>query len=202
MRAPADGRVLEVLTESEQVVQPGTPLMDIGDPADLEIVVEVLSSDAVLIAEGAEATIERWGGEPLHAVVERIDPVAVTRVSALGIEEQRTRVVLSLLDPPETRTRLGHGFRVVARIVVWKQDDLVIVPMGALFRRGDDWAAFVVEDGTARLRTIELGQRNDTVAEVADGLEVGDTVIVHPSDTIEDGHGVVIQTAGRNGPDA
>ena len=202
VRAPADGRVLDVLTESEQVVQPGTPLMDIGDPADLEIVVEVLSSDAVLIAEGAEATIERWGGEPLHAVVERIDPVAVTRVSALGIEEQRTRVVLSLLDPPETRTRLGHGFRVVARIVVWKQDDLVIVPMGALFRRGDDWAAFVVEDGTARLRTIELGQRNDTVAEVADGLEVGDTVIVHPSDTIEDGHGVVIQTAGRNGPDA
>jgi HlyD family secretion protein len=120
VRSPASGRVLEVLTESEQVVQPGTPLMDIGDPADLEIVVEVLSTDAVRIAEGAAATIERWGGEPLRAVVDRIDPVAVTRVSALGIEEQRTRVVLSLLDPPQMRERLGHGFRVVARIVVWQ----------------------------------------------------------------------------------
>lgn len=193
VRSPADGRVLEVLTESEQIVQPGTPLMDIGDPAELEVVVEVLSSDAVRIAEGAEATIERWGGEPLRALVDRIDPVAVTRVSALGIEEQRTRIVLALLDAPEARERLGHGFRVVARIVVWHEEDLVTVPMGALFRRGDDWAVYVVEDGTARLRTVDLGQRNDVAAEVIGGLEIGDRVIVHPSDTIEDGFGVVPQ---------
>lgn len=200
VRAPAGGRVLEVLTESEQVVQPGTPLMDIGDPADLEVVVEVLSSDAVSIAIGADATIERWGGDPLRARVDRIDPVAITRISALGIEEQRTRVVLSLLDPPEARAGLGHGFRVVARIVVWHEDDLVTVPMGALFRRGDDWAVFVVEEGTARLRTIDLGQRNDTAAEVTDGLAVGDQVIVHPSDTIEDGSAVVPQDADAATP--
>lgn len=187
VRSPANGRVLAVLTESEQVVQPGTPLMDIGDPADIEVIVEVLSSDSVRIAEGTQATIERWGGDPLRAVVRSIDPVAVTRVSALGIEEQRTRIILDLLDGPETRARLGHGFRVVARIVVWQADDLAVVPMGALFRRGEEWAVFAVEDDKARLRTVTLGQRNDTAAEVLAGIEVGTTVIVHPSDLIEDG---------------
>jgi HlyD family secretion protein len=187
VRAPAAGRVLEVLTESEQVVQPGTALMEIGDPTDLEIVVEVLSSDAVRLSEGAEATIERWGGEPLRAAIKRIDPVAVTRTSALGIEEQRTRVVLELLDGPEARQRLGHGFRVVAKIVIWKGTDLVTIPMGALFRRGDAWAAFVVEGGTARVRTVSLGQRNDEHAEVVAGLDAGEMVIVHPGDTVEDG---------------
>jgi HlyD family secretion protein len=190
VRSPAGGHILEVLTESEQVVQAGTPLMDIGDPADLEIVVEVLSSDAVRIAEGAEATIERWGGEPLRARVQRIDPVAVTRVSALGIEEQRTRVVLELKDAPAVYARLGHGFRVVARIVIWR-NEVLAVPMGALFRRGDDWVVFVDEGGTARLRRVELGHRNDTAAEVIGGLEAGETVIVHPSDTLEDGYSVV-----------
>ena len=190
VRAPVAGRVLEVLTENEQVVQPGAPLMDIGDPADLEVVVEVLSSDAVRLVEGAEATIERWR-RAAHAAVARIDPVAVTRVSALGIEEQRTRVVLELLDGPELRPRLGHGFRVVARIVVWRGADLAVVPMGALFRRGDDWGVFVVVGGTARLRTVGLGQRNETHAEIVAGLDVGNVVIVHPSDTIEDGRAVV-----------
>jgi len=193
VRSPADGHILEVLTESEQVVQAGTPLMDIGDPADLEVVVEVLSSDAVRIVEGAEATLERWGGEPLRAVVKRIDPVAVTQVSALGIEEQRTRVVLDVLDGPEARARLGHGYRVVARIVVWR-DNVVSVPMGALFRRGDDWVVFVTENGTARVRTVQLGHRSDAAAEIVAGLAVGDIVIVHPSDALGDGHNVVALT--------
>ncbi len=191
VRSPARGSVLEVLTESEQIVLPGTPIMDIGDTADLEVVVEVLSSDAVRIAVGAAATIERWGGDPLRAVVERIDPVAITRVSALGIEEQRTRVVLGFVDGPELRPRLGHRFRVIASIVLWQGADVLSVPMGALFRRDEDWAVFVVEDGVAKLRVLELGQRNDFVAEVLVGLGAGEMVIVHPSDTVEDGSRVV-----------
>lgn len=186
IRAPASGRILTVLTESEQVVQPGTPIMEIGDPTDLEVVVEVLSSDAVRLTEGADATIERWGGDPLHAAVRRIDPVAVTRVSALGVEEQRAQVILDFVDGPEVRPRLGHGFRIVARIAVWRGADLVTVPLGALFRRGEAWAVFTVEDGRARLRTVQLGQRTEQFAEVLDGLAAGDTVIVHPGDTVED----------------
>lgn len=191
VKAPASGRVLAVLTESEQVMQPGTPLLEIGDPADLEVAVDVLSSDAVRIVEGAPATIEGWGGEPLRAEVAQIDPIATTKVSALGIEEQRTRVVLALLDGPEKRERLGHGYRVTAHIVVWEGKDLVLVPMGALFRTGQEWAVFVVEDGKARLRTLTLGQRNAEHAEVAAGLEGGETIIVHPGDTVEDGRSVV-----------
>jgi HlyD family secretion protein len=191
VQAPVAGRVLNVFTESELVVQPGTPLLDIGDPAELEIVVEVLSSDAVRLTEGAAATIEDWGGEPLKAKVRQIDPVAITRISALGIEEQRTRVVLDLLDPAETRSRLGHGFRVVARIVLWQGEDLLTLPMSALFRRGDAWAAYVVNEGRAVLRELRLGQRNEDHAEVIEGLSPGEVVIVHPGDTIEDGSAVV-----------
>lgn len=197
--APAAGRVLQVLTQSELVVQPGTPLVEIGDPSDLEIVVEVLSSDAVQLAEGAAATIEDWGGPPLGARVHQIDPVAITKISALGIEEQRTRVVLELLDPPEMRPRLGHGFRAVARIVLWQGEDLVTLPMSALFRRGDAWAVFRVEGGRAVLRELRLGERNEEHAEVLEGLSPGDTVIVHPSDTIEDGSTVVAQTTQGSG---
>ena len=195
VRSPTSGTVLSVPNESEQVIQSGTPLMDIGDPADLDIDVDVLSSDAVRIRAGASATIEGWGGAPLRAEVQRIDPTAVTRVSALGIEEQRTRVLLRLIDGPEHHQGLGNGFRVVARIVVWQGKDLLAVPMAALFRSGGDWAVFVVEDGRAVARKLKLGERNADYAEVRGGLEVGTMVIVHPADTVTDGSAVSAGTA-------
>jgi HlyD family secretion protein len=196
VRAPADGQVLTVFTESEQVVQPGTPLLDIGDPAEVEIVVDVLSSDAVRIVEGAAARIEGWGGEPLSAQVTRIEPVATTRTSALGIEEQRTKVTLAFTDAADKRERLGHGFHVIARIVVWEAQDTLTVPMASLFRRGENWAAFVVEDDTARVRIVTLGQRNADYAQVASGLAAGEVVIIHPGDLIAEGVRVSVPAEG------
>ena len=190
VKAPASGRVLSVFAESEQVMQPGTPLMDIGDPDDLEVQVDVLSNDAVRIVEGARATVEDWGGEPLAAEVVLVDPMATTKVSALGIEEQRTGVTLRFLDGPESRPALGHRYRVTARIVVWEGKDLVTVPLGALFRSGEEWSVFVVEDGVARLRTLALGQRNTEHAEVISGLKLGETIIIHPGDNVVDGRSV------------
>ena len=191
VKAPASGRVLSVFTESEQVMQPGTPLMDIGDPDDLEVQVDVLSNDAVRIVAGARATVQDWGGEPLRAEVVLVDPMASTKVSALGIEEQRTGVTLRFLDGPESRPGLGHGYRVTARIVVWEGKGLVTVPLGALFRSEQDWSVFVVEDGVARLRTLVLGQRNAEEAEVVSGLEPGETIIIHPGDNVADGRSVM-----------
>ena len=188
--SPTSGLVLSVSAESEQVMQSGTPLMDVGDPADLEVQVDVLSNDAVRIGEGASATVTDWGGDPLRAEVARVDPVATTKVSALGIEEQRTRVILRLLDGPDTRHGLGHGYRVTARIVVWHGKDLVTVPLGALFRSGQQWSVFVVENGTARLRSVVLGQRNTQLAQVLSGVVPGETVILHPGDTVVDGRSV------------
>ncbi len=190
--SPITGQVLTVLTESEQVVQAGTPLLEIGDPTKLEVAVDVLSSDAVRVSPLARASIEGWGGEPLAAQVVRVSPTAFTKVSALGIAEQRTEVVLRLTDPPSKWTRLGHGFRVVAHIVVWEGKDRVLVPIGALFRRGEAWSVFVVEDGGARLRSITLGARNASFAEVSAGLEAGDVVINHPGDNVSDGTAVTI----------
>lgn len=190
VKAPASGRVLSVSAESEQVMQPGAPLMQIGDPADLEVEVDVLSSDAVRIRQGAPAIVRDWGGAPLRAEVARVDPVATTRVSALGIEEQRTGVLLRLLDGPESRPGLGHGYRVTASIVVWEGRGLVTVPLGALFRSGQDWSVFVADNGTARLRIVEIGQRNADLAEVVSGLAAGETVILHPGDTVVDGRAI------------
>jgi HlyD family secretion protein len=190
IKAPAAGRVLSIFTESEQVLQAGVALMDIGDPTDLDIEVDVLSTDAVRIGVGASATVDNWGGSPLRAEVVRVDPMATTRVSALGIEEQRTKVTLHLLDGPETRRGLGHGYRVTARIVIGEAHDAVLLPLGALFRTGADWTVFVVEDGVARLRTLTLGQRNADHAEVIEGLAQGETIIVHPGDTVVDGTAV------------
>lgn len=187
VRAPVSGRVLRVLTESEQVVQAATPLVEIGDPANLEIVSDLLSRDAVRIAVGAEAEILNWGGPPLSAQVSRIDPLAVTKVSALGIEEQRVPVVLQLEGQPDQWSKLGHDFRVVVRIGVWKGENRLAVPLGALFRRGADWAVFVADSSRARLRILRIGQRNTEVAEVLDGLAEGEVVILHPSDRVTDG---------------
>lgn len=195
--APVSGRVLRVLTESEQVVQAGTPLMELGDPADLEVVVDLLSSDAVRVRPGARATIDGWGGPGLSAAVERIDPSAVTKVSALGIEEQRVTVVLRPEGDAAAWASLGHEFRVVARIAVWTGLDRVAVPLGALFRSDGHWAVFCIVDGRARMQTVQLGERNSEHAEVTGGLQPGDTVVLHPSDRVADGVRVRIVT----GPD-
>ena len=184
IKAPVTGRILRVLTESEQVVQAGTPLMEIGDPADIEIVADVLSRDAVEIRPGAAAVIDNWGGPPLAATVRRVEPSAVTKVSALGIEEQRVPVILDLAEPPDA---LGDGFRVLARITVWQGRNLVAVPVAALFRQGGDWAVYAAVNGRAALRPVSLGRRNGDFAEVTGGLAEGDTVILHPSDQMADG---------------
>lgn len=185
--APVSGRVLRVLSESEQVVQPGTPIMEIGNPGNLEIAVDLLSRDAVRVRKGAEAQITGWGGAPIAARVERIEPSARTKVSALGIDEQRVRVILTLHGDPNDWQLLGHGFRVIAQINLWKGDDVLSIPVGALFRDGSDWATYTVQDGHARLRIITLGERNESFAQVLSGVTVGDQVILHPSDLVADG---------------
>jgi HlyD family secretion protein len=185
--APVSGRVLRVLVESEQVVQSGTPILEIGDPGNLEIVVDLLSRDAVRVSEGATATITGWGGEPVAARVERVEPSAVTKVSALGIDEQRVKVILSLSGTPEDYGELGHGYRVIARIALWRGEGVLTIPVGALFRDGADWATYVVRDGRAVLQQITLGQRNEDFAQVLEGLEAGEGVILHPSDQVAEG---------------
>lgn len=197
LKAPVSGRILRVLSESEQVVQAGTPLLNIGDPADLEIAVELSSRDAVQLRPGARATIDGWGGPALSAELVRIEPMAVTKVSALGIEEQRTTATLRLLSPASEWERLGHGFRVVAHIARWQGEDLVTIPIGALFRLDGDWATFVVEDGKAVSRRIQLGERSSELAEVVGGLQVGEEVILHPADTIASGTSVAV--SGKTG---
>lgn len=185
VKAPITGRVLRVVEESERVVPVGSPLIEVGDPAQLEIVIDVLSADAVKIRAGAPVRIEDWGGErTLHARVRLVEPSGFTKVSALGVEEQRVNVIADLIDPPAT---LADGYRLEARIVVWQADDVLQVPTSALFRRGGAWSIFVVEDGHARHRAVDVGHRSATDAAVLAGLSAGETVILHPSDLIDDG---------------
>jgi HlyD family secretion protein len=195
VRAPVSGRVLRLIQESERVVLPGTPLVEIGDPANLELVVEYLSVDAVKVREGARAAVEGWGGPALIAKVTRVEPAGFTKVSALGIEEQRVRVVLALANPGEAAERLGHEYRVVVKIEIYESAKALRVPISALFRKGDQWAVFTVTGGRARLTPIEIGQRNTTFAEALRGLTEGATVLLHPSDRIDDGTRVVRSNA-------
>lgn len=192
LTAPTDGVVLSIATISEHPVQAGAPLVTIGDPDDLEIVADLLSSDAVRIGPGTRAIVERWGGpEALEAVLDHIEPAAETRVSALGIEEQRVDAIFDLSTPREERAGLGHGFSVFLRIVEWESDDALQAPLGALFRRGEDWAVFVYDNGVARERVIGVGRRGTRMAEVTDGLEAGERIITHPNDSVTDGTPVV-----------
>lgn len=193
--APISGRVLKVIAENEQVVQAGAPLIDIGDPGALEITVDLLSRDAVRVDAGAPARIENWGGAILNARVRRVEPAGFTKVSALGIEEQRVKAILDFTDPPQAWQRLGHGFRIIARIVVWRDDRVLQVPLGALFRHGDAWAVFRIIEGRARLTPIEIAERNLRSARVLQGLGEGDTVILYPSDRIVDSVRVVRRQA-------
>jgi HlyD family secretion protein len=188
VRAPTRGRVLRVLQESEGVVQPGTPLLEVGDPSALEIVVDVLTTDAVGIREGAPARIERWGGgRVLRGHVHRVEPSAFTRLSALGVEEQRVNVVIDLDATPATGEVLGDGYRVEAAITVLQRPDRLLVPLGGVHRLDEGWAAFVVDQGRARLRKVTIGDRNGSEAEVLDGLREGEHVVLYPTDKVEDG---------------
>ncbi len=198
VRAPVNGRVLRIDKESEQVVSAGEPLLRIGDPRDLEIVVDLLSTDAVKVKPGARARIEGWGGPaPLTALVRRIDPAGFTKVSALGIEEQRVNTVLDLTSPKDQLPALGHDFRVFVRITVWESQDAVQVPLSALFRQGKNWAVFQVTDGVAQVRIVKIGHRNTAMAEVLEGLEPGARVVLHPSDKVADGTKVEERLAGK-----
>ena len=179
--------MLKILQESEAAVQAGTPLIEIGDPLDLEVVADLLSTDAVQISAGAPVRIDGWGGAPIQGRVKRIDPAGFLKVSALGIEEQRVRVTIDFADPPETWSRLGHDYRVIVHVTVWSSDNVLTMPVGALFRKGDDWAVFAVRDGRARTALVRIGHRNNRMAEVISGLVPGDRVVVHPSDRVSEG---------------
>lgn len=191
--APVSGEVLNVVNDSARMVQAGAPILSVGQLEDMEIVVDLLSTDAVRIAPGARAHVERWGGEEvLEARVRVIEPAAFTKVSALGIEEQRVKVVLDFTAPASTRPALGHGFRVYLRIVEWQGDDVLRLPISALYRKGQDWAVFVAgEDADGKLRAhermVEIGRRNADYAQVLNGLEAGERVIVHPADRVGEG---------------
>lgn len=194
--APHSGRVLSIVDESARLVQAGSPLLTIGDLSDLEIEVDLLSADAVRVPPGAAAEVERWGGPGiLRAQVRRIDPAAFTRVSALGIEEQRVRLRLEFLDPPETRAGLGDRFRVYVRIVVWSAPDVLQVPVAALFRQGDSWATFREIGGRAVLTEVQIGQMTGIVAEVLGGLAPGDRVVAYPGNRISAGAELVARLA-------
>jgi HlyD family secretion protein len=190
--APVSGRVLRVLQESTAVVTPGHQLLEVGDPSDLEVEVDVLSSDAVKIAPGGQVFLERWGGdETLRGRVRLVEPAGFLKKSALGIDEQRVNVIIDFVDPPEKYTRLGHAYRVEARIVVWSADDVVKVPAGALFRQGEDWTVYAVEEGRVQLRRIEVGRSNGLETEIRGGLSEGESVVLHPGDKIQAGARVV-----------
>ncbi len=176
----------------ERVVTAGEPLLQIGDPTQLEIVVDLLSIDAVRVEPGQRVLIERWGGsESIEGRVQRIEPFGYTKISALGIEEQRVNVIIDITSRRELWQRLGHGYQVEARIVMWESDYALTVPLTALFRDGRDWAVFVEQRRRAELRHVRIGRRNRLVGEIVDGLHVGDRVISHPSDRIHIGARIV-----------
>jgi HlyD family secretion protein len=182
--APVDGRVLRVCEECEKVVPAGTPLLELGDPGEMEVVVDVLSTDAVQIQPGVPMLFDAGDGKLLRGRVRTVEPSGFTKVSPLGVEEQRVNVIGDLVDRPPG---LGDRFRVEAQIVVWESNDVLQVPAGALFRDGESWAVFILEEGRARRRPVRIGHRNPDAVEILDGLKAGERVIVHPSDAIEDG---------------
>jgi HlyD family secretion protein len=196
VRAPVTGRVLKIIQDSEAPVLAGTPLIEIGDPLDLEVVAELLSTDTVRIKKGAPVRIDGWGGAPIKGRVTRVDPAGFLKVSALGIEEQRVRTVIDFVDPPAAWSQLGHEFRVIVHVTVWSADNVLTVPVSALFRKGEDWAVFAVRDGRARTTLVQIGQRNNRVAEVLSGLKAGDQVVLHPSDRISEGVAVAERESG------
>jgi HlyD family secretion protein len=187
--SPVHGRVLHVLHQSEGVVTAGTALLDVGDPEALELVVDVLSQDAVEIRPGMPARAIHWGGgaKPLDARVRRVEPSAFTKTSAIGVDEQRVNVVLDLQSPKEEWRPLGDGFAVELEIIVWSKPDVLQVPTSALFRQGQGWAGFVVERGRAVTRLVESGHRSPLSTEIVRGLEPEESIIVHPGASVKEG---------------
>lgn len=201
--SPVNGRVLRIIRHNEGVVNPGEQLVEVGDPNALEIVVDVLTQDAVLIEHGAKTRIERWGGaHPLLGKVQRVEPSAFTKISALGVEEQRVNVVVAFDDMHAVPRNLGDGFHVDVAIHTWESDHATYVPVGAIHRKGDAWAAFLVDGNLVAERTIEIGHRGGVNVEVVSGLEPGAIVVMHPSDLIRDGVEVEIAHADAENADA
>lgn len=189
--APVSGFVLNVYEENARIVTAGTPVMEVGDPADLEAEIELLSSDAVAVQNGAEVSIEQWGGDrPLRGKVIVIERGGFTKVSALGVEEQRVKVRVEFAEPLPPGVTFGDRYRVEARIVTWHSDSVLQIPTGALFRRGSDWMTFVLEAGKARLTKVEIGRNNGITAEVRSGVTQGQTVLLHAPDSVADGAAV------------
>lgn len=187
IRAPADGVVLSIESASERPVLSGAQLLSIGDKTEIEIVADLLSSDAVRLPDQAVASVERWGGPALEARLKRIEPAARTKISALGIEEQRVDAIFDLVTPYEERPALGHEFAVFLRIVEYEQTDALLVPLSAIFRTGDGWAVFRTEGNRVARVPVEIGRRNSRMAVVTSGLAAGDRVVEHPSEKLEDG---------------
>jgi HlyD family secretion protein len=188
LRSPVDGVVLRRLQESEAVVATGQPLLEVGNVADLEIVSDLLSSAAVSVAPGQRVFIDQWGGgRSLRGRVRLVEPSGFTKISALGVEEQRVNTIIDFDEPRSAWRTIGDGYRVEVRIVVWSRDDIVKVPASSLFRYGTQWAVYKVESGIARRRIVEAGQQNGLEAEILGGLAAGDEIIVYPSDAIHDG---------------
>ena len=185
--SPVDGQVLYVTQESETVITPGGNIMQVGDPSKMEILLQMLTEDAVKVKAGAAARIEEWGGPSIKGKVRYVEPYAFTKTSALGIEEQRVNVIIDFDEPYEKWKQLGHAFKVVTRIIWWESPEVIKVPMGAVFRQRNRWAVYVLENGRSLLRSIDVGHTTTTEAEVVAGLKEGDTVIVHPSDRVRDG---------------
>ncbi len=208
--APVSGVILKRLRESETIVPTGEPILEIGDPARMEIVADLLSTDAVRVPPGSPVSIEQWGGpQPLRGRVRRIEPSGFMKVSALGVEEQRVNVLIDLDSsgtengtastggsgegvPPPSGV-LGDGYRVEVRIIVWQEDNVLKVPVGGLFRRGEAWAVFLVDGDRVKLQPVQIGQRNEIEAQVTGGVADGQTVVMHPPDTLTDGMRVTIR---------
>lgn len=193
LTAPVSGRILQVMQRSETTLAAGAAILEIGDISnDLEIIVELLSTNAVQVSTGDRVIVEKWGKSyPLNGIVERVEPWGFTKFSALGIEEQRVNAIIKFIDPPEKRESLGHGFRVETRIVVWESEDALTVSASALFRQKGQWAVFAVVEGRAQFRPIEIGRSNGVLAEVLGGLDEGDEIILYPGPGITDGARVV-----------
>lgn len=186
--APVSGQALKIPRKSEGTVSAGQPLIEIGDPRTLEVEVDVLSADAVRLHPGTRVLFERWGGEGnLEGVVRVIEPTGFTKVSALGVEEQRVWVIVAFASPQEQWQRLGDGYRVEASFILWDANDILQIPASALFRHGSGWATFVVEEGRAVLRRVDIGQRNGLSAQIISGINTGEQVIVHPDDRVREG---------------
>jgi HlyD family secretion protein len=194
--APVDGVVLKRMRESASVVPVGDPLLEIGDPASLEIVSDLLSTDAVKVSPGAAVLIEQWGGgNVLNGRVRRVEPSGFMKVSALGVEEQRVNVIVDFANRAEAGN-LGDGYRVEVRIVTWRVDSTLKANVGSLFRRGEEWAVFALDNGRARLQAVRVGQRNDREGQILEGLAEGQLIVLHPPDTLEDG--ARIRLRGQN----